>query len=319
MADTDFAGFPLQATVNDTDKLLGRTAAGGGVNYPGAAFAKRDAAGRIFDGFGATTTSGDVDWNAASNARSGQGVSLLSGSAPNGPAAAASALFHPFGFAFSTSGNITQFAIPYGQPASMAKGMWMRGLFSGAWGAWQQILGDNGSNQFAPMTDNTKSLGGPSLRFSVVYAGTGSINTSDAREKQQIGAIPDVWLDAWADVEWSRFKFNDSVAEKGSEARWHTGLVAQQVRDAFAAHGLDAAEIGLIGLLCHDTWPEVPATEEERDGDGNVIAPAKPGSPAGDRYGLRYEECFAVEAAYQRRRMAVIEVRLAALEGAGAA
>ena len=35
---------------------------------------------------------------------------------------------------------------------------------------------------------------------------------------------------------------------------------------------------------------------------------------AGDLYSLRYEECFAVEAAYQRRRADRLEARIAALE-----
>ena len=37
---------------------------------------------------------------------------------------------------------------------------------------------------------------------------------------------------------------------------------------------------------------------------------------AGDRWGLRYQECDSMEAAYQRRRMDRIEAQLAAL-GAG--
>ena len=47
------------------------------------------------------------------------------------------------------------------------------------------------------------------------------------------------------------------------------------------------------------------------DSEGNVIAQEviQQEIMAGDRYGLRYEECFAVEAAYQRRRFERLEQR----------
>lgn len=145
-----------------------------------------------------------------------------------------------------------------------------------------------------PATDNTFDCGGPALRFRTLYAGTGAINTSDRDAKTEPQPIPDEWLDAWAEVEWVRYKFRDAVAEKGDVARWHTGAVAQQVRDAFAAHDIDAEA---IGLLCFDEWA------------ANEVV----GITAGSRWGLRYDECFAIEAAYQRRRMDRVEARLAEL------
>lgn len=182
------------------------------------------------------------------------------------------------------------------------------------------------ASAFFPTADNTLTLGGGSNRFSVVYAGTGAINTSDAREKQQITPVPDALLDAWAAVEWRRFKFNAAVETKGDEnARWHFGAAAQQLRDAIDGALGEGAAIRL-GLCCYDEWDAiapvdaVAAVDEVRDGDDNVIVggqpeiPARPGREAGDRWGLRYDECFAIEAAYQRRRMAAIEARLDALE-----
>lgn len=158
-----------------------------------------------------------------------------------------------------------------------------------------------------PGADNTQDLGAAAKRFATIYAGTGTINTSDEREKRDVGPIPDDWLDAWGDVEWCRYRFRDAVKAKGRAARWHAGLVAQRVRDAFAARGLDAFE---IGLLCHDSWTDrfvevlgkrsLPLLRRGKAVTRRV-------QKAGDRYGLRYEECFAMEAAYQRRRMDRIE------------
>jgi hypothetical protein len=150
-----------------------------------------------------------------------------------------------------------------------------------------------------PDNDGAMALGDASYRFSTVYAASGTINTSDKRDKRDIGEIPDAWLDAWAGVEWSRYKFKDGE-------RWHVGLVAQQVRDAFAAHGLDARE---IGLLCYDEWPAVRAVRAKHDRNGNLVREAQPGRKAGNRWGLRYDECQALEAAYVRRELKRLAAR----------
>ena len=142
------------------------------------------------------------------------------------------------------------------------------------------------TTEFAPLTDNNKTLGTASNRWSIVYAGTGTINTSDAREKQQIRSISDaekavaVKLKGLLKV----FKFNDAVEKKGDNARIHFGVIAQEVKAAFESQGLVAEK---YALLCYDEWPE---TFEEKDADGNIIQPYK---PAGNRYGVRYEELFA--------------------------
>lgn len=134
-----------------------------------------------------------------------------------------------------------------------------------------------------PSTDNTLALGGSSNRWSVVYAGTGAINTSDEREKQQIRPIDAAALRAWSRVNYCQFKFNDAVEAKGDGARWHFGVIAQRVKEAFEAEGLDPFA---YGVLCYDEWP---ATEDR---------------PAGNRYGIRYEEALVLECAYLRSRLA---------------
>lgn len=147
---------------------------------------------------------------------------------------------------------------------------------------------------FAPSTDGNKNLGLSNLRWSTVYAATGTINTSDKREKQQITEIPDAVLRAWAKVKFCQFKFNDAVEDKGDDARIHFGLIAQEVKEAFESEGLDAFA---YGLLCYDEWPE---QAEEKDENDNIIKPYK---PAGNRYGVRYEEALVLECAYLRSKL----------------
>ena len=88
---------------------------------------------------------------------------------------------------------------------------------------------------------------------------------------------------------------------------------------ALAGQGIDGFR---YGLLCLDDVYEPILQPEEQD-DGSVIDRVVGRTPMGKRWGLRYTECFAVEAAYQRRRVAVLEARLdellarvATLEGA---
>lgn len=157
-----------------------------------------------------------------------------------------------------------------------------------------------------PAFDATRINGTALRRWDVVFARDGAISTSDAREKTAPQDISDEVLDAWGDVNLVAFQWLHAIQEKGEEvARWHFGVIAQQVRDAFAARGLDGTR---YGLLCYDEWEAKP---EVLDGEGNVVEPAQ---EAGNRWGIRADQCLFLEAAYQRRRADRIEQRLAALE-----
>lgn len=170
--------------------------------------------------------------------------------------------------------------------------------------------------KFGPATDNTQTAASASFRYSVVYAGTGTINTSDEREKTAPLAIDDAVLDAWGDVQLVAFRWLSSVAQKGDSARWHFGVIAQQVRDAFIAHGLDGTK---YGLLCYDEWgDEYEPVMKSEIVDGELVSTATGEvsliRPAGNRWGIRPDQCLFVEAAYQRRRCDRIEQRLNAIE-----
>lgn len=143
-----------------------------------------------------------------------------------------------------------------------------------------------GDGAFYPFGDNTQVLGRSSERWSVVYAGTGTINTSDAREKQQVRELSDAERAVAVRLKGlvRTFKFNDAVEKKGDGARIHVGVIAQDVKAAFEADGLVAED---YAVLCYDEWPETP---EERDEEGNITQEYR---PAGNRYGVRYEELLA--------------------------
>lgn len=160
-----------------------------------------------------------------------------------------------------------------------------------------------------PGQDNLYNLGSAPLRWANIYAGNGSIiTTSDERAKEQIESIPQEWLDVWSQVQWVRFKFKDSVVEKGDGARWHTGVIAQRVKEAFESRGINPFT---IGILCHDTWEDIWVDTNKTDEKGIPLIDEK-GDPimekilvrvAGDQYSIRYEEALALEAAYLRSKI----------------
>lgn len=107
----------------------------------------------------------------------------------------------------------------------------------------------------APTTDNAYSCGFSSFRWSVVYAATGTINTSDQTQKQNVEALSAAELAVATRIKSliKKFRFKNAVQTKGDNARIHVGVIAQDVRDAFAAEGLDASR---YGIFCSDTDEE---------------------------------------------------------------
>jgi len=114
----------------------------------------------------------------------------------------------------------------------------------------------NAAVALAPSVDNTLSLGTSGYRWTTVYATTGTINTSDATQKEQIADLTVAELAVAKRIKglFKTFKFKDAVAAKGDGARIHVGVMAQDVQAAFAAEGLDADK---YGMFCSDTVDDV--------------------------------------------------------------
>ena len=152
-----------------------------------------------------------------------------------------------------------------------------------------------------PNLTNVYSLGGASNLWTQLYASTSTISTSDERYKSGISSIPNSLLDAWSKISWYQFQFSDAVKEKGNKARTHTGLIAQRIKVILESNNIDPFN---YGFLCYDSW-------ESEDYDNGTSEHYH--KDAGDLYSLRYEECFAIEAAYQRRRADRLEAMIQSL------
>lgn len=139
-----------------------------------------------------------------------------------------------------------------------------------------------------PSADNLFTLGASGYRWSVVWAATGTISTSDPRLKRFISDA-DMWAAvkrAVLSIDIQPFQWLDAIAAKGEdEARIHIGVNAQEVIDAFAAEGLDARryalfcedpEIETVTIVTPVEVPDTESVEEEQTvpevvGDGIVL------------------------------------------------
>ena len=155
------------------------------------------------------------------------------------------------------------------------------------------ILFNNANPSFTPFnavnrtnSDNSVDLGASNARFDDIYATNSTIQTSDRNEKQDIEELSEAEqrVAVVAKGLMRKFRWIDSVAEKGDNARTHFGIIAQDLQDAFTAEGLDASK---YAMFTSNTWWELDGkiyeTEEE----------APEGATEKTRLGVRYNQLLA--------------------------
>lgn len=128
-----------------------------------------------------------------------------------------------------------------------------------------EIGNSSGGGAVTAGLNNSTTLGSASKRWSEVFAVTGTINTSDKNEKQQIRNLTSNEQAVAVRLKGliKAFKFNSAVESKGDAARIHVGVIAQEVKSAFEAEGLDAHH---YGVFCSDTWTDDDGVEQTRLG-----------------------------------------------------
>ena len=186
-----------------------------------------------------------------------------------------------------------------------------------------------GNGDVKPYLDNVNALGGPHNRFTTAYLGSNPIVTSNGEKKTEPVVFDDAFLDAWGDVHYIMYKWLDAIQLKGNDARIHFGVIAQQIRDVFIAHGLmdENSTDCRYAVLCYDKYPRMTdmvfshnEIVEHTDDEGNVTTTEEPVytevviHEEGEEWGVRPDGIFFAEAAYQRRKLERIEARLSALE-----
>ena len=144
--------------------------------------------------------------------------------------------------------------------------------------------------------DDTIDLGSANSRFDDIYATNTSIQTSDRNEKQDIQALTDAEQRVATACKGllRRYRWRNAVANKDDNpdssetARYHFGIIAQDLQDAFTAEGLDAGD---YGMFISSTWWE--ATVDGRTKSYTTQESAPEGAVEKTRLGVRYNELLA--------------------------
>jgi hypothetical protein len=161
------------------------------------------------------------------------------------------------------------------------------------------------ANSNGSKRDNAVDLGNATARFDDIRATNGTIQTSDRNEKQDIEELSEAEqrVAVVAKGLMRKFRWKDSVAKKGDNARTHFGIIAQDLQDAFTAEGLDAGD---YAMFISDTWweKEISVDAIEADEENGIEAQdaytymdtkdeATEGYTSKTRLGVRYNQLLA--------------------------
>ena len=147
--------------------------------------------------------------------------------------------------------------------------------------------------------DNAMDLGGASVRWDDVYATNGTIQTSDVNEKQDVAELDEAEKRVATAAKGliRKFRWISSVEEKGDDARIHVGVIAQDLKAAFEAEGLDP---GRYAMFISSTWWEADETytddegvEKTRTNTYETAEEAPEGAVERTRLGVRYNQLLA--------------------------
>lgn len=131
------------------------------------------------------------------------------------------------------------------------------------------------ATNFYCTSNGAASLGTSSYKWDTVFASTGTINTSDRREKKDIGYDLSVYEDLFGKLRPTEYRMKDGK-------RLHIGFIAQDIEESMEECGIDSgAFAGFIKSPVYEK--ELENGEEDRDSD--IID---------YRYGLRYSEFIAL-------------------------
>lgn len=153
-------------------------------------------------------------------------------------------------------------------------------------------------NVLQPVVDSAAALGHASRRWSQLYAATGTINTSDTRDKHWLGALSSAEMAAGREIiaELGLFQWLAAREAKGpDEARLHFGVRAQSAFAILTRHGLDWRR---YAWCCHDAW-------EDEDGPR-------------ERFGIRSDQLALFLIAVLAQQMADLSADVTQVPDAGA-
>ena len=176
--------------------------------------------------------------------------------------------------------------------------------------------------------DNRSNIGAANKRFSNIYLANNPIVTSDERHKENIAPITDQMLDWYgAIIQWKNFTMKGEGG-KDSDGKIQIGVLAQDIERGAKSVGMDDSQIAAMGLLDHQKWDAEYAENPKLDDAGHQMIDDG-GEPifervlvqeAGDSYGVKYDQLFALASAWslretkrQQAEINILKEQLAAL------
>lgn len=120
------------------------------------------------------------------------------------------------------------------------------------------------------------------------YINGGAWTGSDRNLKQDIADLSEAELRVATALKglMKKFRLKDAVAKKGVDARIHVGVIAQDVKAAFEAEGLDAYRYAIIG---EDTW----WSKQDENGEWSFKKEDTAGYTKHTKMSVRYEQLLA--------------------------
>lgn len=120
------------------------------------------------------------------------------------------------------------------------------------------------------------------------YINGGAWSGSDRNLKQDIEDLSEAELRVATALKglMKKFRLKDAVVKKGDEARIHIGVIAQDVKSAFEAEGLDAYRYALLG---EDTW----WSKQDEEGEWIFKDEETEGFTKHIKMSVRYEQLLA--------------------------
>lgn len=188
----------------------------------------------------------------------------------------------------SISKNVSNYVVFTAEKGGGA-GIRLTGLSTG--GLSRTVYLNPEGPSWVPATDDTYDLGSNSFRWDDVYATNGTINTSDSALKQDVVAISEAETRVAQALKGllRKYRWISSVEEKGDAARYHFGILAQDVKQAFEDEGLDPFKYAMLTKAVEWVFEEV----EGEPMSYPTQADAPEGAVETTTWGVRYTELLA--------------------------
>lgn len=168
------------------------------------------------------------------------------------------------------------------------------------------LVGDydfRAATNFCCLKDGAASLGTSSYHWDVVFADTGTINTSDRRKKHEIDYAMRAYEELFRKLKPCTYKLNN-----GTSGREHVGFIAQDIAESMEEIGMDSGSFA--GFIKSPVY-EKKLENGEPDTESEVID---------YNYSLRYSEFVALNTMMiqkMMKRIEELEAKIAELERKG--